>query len=264
MFAFALAARSASVALAKRGFIKKVKILQISLAEVIFLWETNFSLGNFTGTTNRSGSLSESNPIENYNFTVNQTSDFILGLRNLTADADVSGGRALNNNGFIEFDEEIDTSEQQGTVDESLNLKLTPGNYLAKVYLFEDGKNTPDNLDLSLNFLATPTQALGKSLAGATNVGTLNGIDPLTGTLNNAKPSDIYRFNLDENRDFSIFLDGVGNNTNLQLIQDFNNNQIIDSGEVINTATASYTNSGVIAYNRHLFCACPIANRNQL
>lgn len=211
-----------------------------------------YDLGSFTGTTSRSGSLTDSNPIEIYKFSVNQTSDFILGLRNLSADADVTVGRDLNNDGFIDFDEEIDTSEQEGTVDESLNLKLTPGNYLAEVYLFEEGKNTSYNLDLSLNSFATPTEALGKSLAGATNVGNLNGIDPLTGTLNSAKPSDIYRFNLEENRDFSIFLGGVSNNTNLQLIQDFNNNQIIDNGEVINTATASSTNSGVIAYNKQL------------
>ncbi|HEY9809396.1 MAG TPA: pre-peptidase C-terminal domain-containing protein [Halomicronema sp.] len=206
-----------------------------------------YDLGSFTGTSSRSGSLNDTNPVETYTFKVDQTSDFILGLRNLSADVDVVLGKDLDSNGFIDFDEEIDTSEQEGTVDESLNAKLTPGNYLVDVYLFEEG-NTTYNLDLSLNSFATPTEALGQSLAGATNVGTLNGIDPLTGTLNNAKPSDIYRFNLDESRDFSIFLDGVSADSNLQLIQDFNNNQIIDNGEVINTSVASSTNAGVIAY----------------
>ncbi|MFB2876134.1 pre-peptidase C-terminal domain-containing protein [Floridanema aerugineum] len=196
------------------------------------------------------GSVTDNNPTAIYSFTLSQTSLVNLKLDGLSADADIEIAKDFNRDGLIDFSEELDFSEEEGTTPENLSLNLTPGTYFVQVYQYEEGQNTPYRLNLQATPFVTPATILNQSLKGAVSLGSIGGVDTYQGTLNKATPVHIYSFSLDENRDFSLSLKDVSANASIQLIRDFNNNQIIDPNEVIDAKTATSSSPGIISFNR--------------
>ncbi|MUG98639.1 hypothetical protein F7734_42670 [Scytonema sp. UIC 10036] len=212
--------------------------------------EESLEIKTLTGNRIFSGSVSGEKPLDIYSFTLSKTSLVNLKLDGLSADADINIARDFDEDGEINSSEELDASEQEGTTAESLSLNLTPGTYFAQVYQYEEGQNTPYRLNLQATPFLTPATSLNKSLKGAVSLGSIGGVDTFQGTLNKVAPVKLYNFSLDENRDFSLWLEDVSANASIQLIRDFNNNKIIDKNEVIDAKTATSDSPGVISFNR--------------
>lgn len=203
------------------------------------------SLDPLTGTRTLSGRISDDQPIVSYELGIRETSTLSATLNGLSADSDLSLWQDLNKNRLFEPEEELIFSENEGTAAESLTLNLFPGQYFLDVYQFEG--NTNFNLALQQKAVATPASAIGLSLGSATNAGTLSGTDTRTGTLSPGK-SDLYRFSLDRNRDFGLFLYQNSAPATLELFRDLNNNGRLDGGEMLESTIATPGQTGEIYF----------------
>ncbi|UZQ55583.1 pre-peptidase C-terminal domain-containing protein [Trichothermofontia sichuanensis B231] len=83
----------------------------------------------------------------------------------------------------------------------------------------------------------------GNTLGTARNIGTLSGTQTFSDFVGSTDTNDFYRFNVASRSNFSLTLNGMSADADVQLIRDTNNNGIVDSGEVL----ASSTNGGTTA-----------------
>jgi len=87
----------------------------------------------------------------------------------------------------------------------------------------------------------------GNSLSTARNVvGVEKGSLTLTDSVGISDPKDFYRFEINTKSNFSLRLDGLTADADVQLIQDKNGNGVVDSGEVIGSSFQSYNTPDVI------------------
>ncbi len=203
------------------------------------------TLDPLTGIRSLSGSIGDDNPIVGYELGIRETSTLTANLTGLNADVDLSLWQDLNKNGLFDPEEELDLSENEGNASESLQANLFPGKYFLDVYQFEG--NSSFNLALTQTPLITPADAIGLALGGAANVGSLGGVDEKSGNLTPGK-TDLYRFALDTNRDFGIFLEKTNAPATVQLFRDLNNNGRTDGGELLQTATTTAGQTGEIYF----------------
>ncbi len=77
----------------------------------------------------------------------------------------------------------------------------------------------------------------GSNIATALDLGVLPDLLSFSQFVEKDNPNDFYRFNLQNNSDFSLGLGGVSSKTTVDLIKDFNNNNQINSvdGDVLNS-----------------------------
>ncbi|MGB3240850.1 MAG: vanadium-dependent haloperoxidase [Geitlerinemataceae cyanobacterium] len=117
---------------------------------------TAFGFG-FVGETHTCrGFIGDSDPSDVYSFQLNTTSNFILGLENISANIDVDLIGDFNNNGIFDADDElIASSVNTGTAAEEFDILLNAGLYFVNVKQI-DGDTS---YDLSLSATATEPPA---------------------------------------------------------------------------------------------------------
>ncbi|MFB2981936.1 Calx-beta domain-containing protein [Microseira sp. BLCC-F43] len=74
---------------------------------------------------------------------------------------------------------------------------------------------------------------MDNTLGSARNIGTLSGTQTFSDFVGTADTNDFYRFTLNSNSNFSLTLNGLSGNADVQLIQDVNNNGIINGNDVL-------------------------------
>jgi Bacterial pre-peptidase C-terminal domain len=162
-----------------------------------------------------------------YRFTVDTDSNLTLRLSGLSADADVEIIRDSNLNGLIDVGEVITRSQNGGSSEEFIDLRGLAGSYYNGI------NNTNYTLSLSA----------GGSLSQAYDIGTLNGNRNFSGFVSSTSDqNDVYRFNLGTTSNFKLVLSGLSQDTDVEVIQDRNGNNIIDLGEVIKSSKLAGTN----------------------
>ncbi len=87
-------------------------------------------------------------------------------------------------------------------------------------------------------YLIDPPPTTDNSIATARNLGTLNAPQNVTEFVGNADPNDFYRFQLTNDSQTSITLNGLTADADIQLIRDFNLNGFVDPGEVLGASLA--------------------------
>lgn len=177
------------------------------------------NLGVFSGNIAFNDFVGASDSNDFYRFQLSQASDFSLALSGLAADADV---QLLNASGQV-----ISSSTRGGTSSESLNQVLNQGTYYIRVYPFA-GSSTNYRLHLSSTALA-PVDNAGNRLEVARNLGVLSGNRSFQDFVGSSDTNDFYRFELNQNSDFSLALTGLTADADVQLLN--------SSGQVI---TGSY------------------------
>lgn len=158
-----------------------------------------FFLGNLAGFYSFSEFVGTPDPVDIYQFNVSQISDFSLAIDGLIADADVELYQDLNFNGFLEFEELIDSSAAANNLPESLNRSLQPGAYFIRVYQYSG--DTPYNLHLASLPLPVEIDPIGNTLLQAFDLGVLSGPIAQEGFVSHIDTDDYYRFNLLQNSD---------------------------------------------------------------
>lgn len=155
-----------------------------------------------------------------YQFSLESGSKLRLRLNQLLANLDLKlyqreadGGKTL-----------IAQSSQPGESPEAIKLKdLATGTYYVRVH---GGADITTDYKLSLT-----SDAAGKNLATARNIGVLSETQTLKDHVGRSDPQDFYAFQLDTFGSFNLALDGFKGDLDVALIQDSNDNGKIDPGE---------------------------------
>lgn len=132
---------------------------------------TAFDIGSLSVASNFNDFVGNVDPEDFYHFTLANVSGLKIELDGLSADADLELAQDINNDGVIDSDEIISTSELEGNDAEVIDISaLAAGNYFVRVHQYEG--------DTNYNLSLTPTNALGSDLlvtrtdsTGAVNLG---------------------------------------------------------------------------------------------
>jgi pimeloyl-ACP methyl ester carboxylesterase len=165
-------------------------------------------------------------PDDYYKFTLGCASTVNLTLNGLNGNAGIKIVQDLNNNGAIDFGETLAYSYNSGTTAQSISEALNVGTYFIHVGY----GNTNYNLTVS----ATPLDNAGNTLTAARNIN-LNSPQTIFEFVGSIDVDDYYRFSLNTTNNFKLSLDGLSANADVQLIRDANNNNVVDSGELLVT-----------------------------
>ncbi|MGV0027755.1 PPC domain-containing protein [Phormidesmis priestleyi] len=195
---------------------------------------------------------------EFYQTGYDQSSNVMVSLTRLSADADVRVIRDGNHNGIVDSGEVIAASEQINALAESLNIQgLGVGDYYVQVY--QAGGGTSFNLNLSANGGSGHAPEPNDTFAQAYDMGTLNGTRifqehvqggyPAPMTFDWAHdPIDVYRFNVGASSRFDLSLSGLSADADVQLYnssgnlvaQSINYGTAIDSIHLARLAEGDY------------------------
>ncbi len=223
------------------------------------------NIGNLTNTAIQGGDLLNDYWTEDhYTFNISNSSSINLNLHNITMndDADLKLYRDVNANGVLDgADEFLQSSTNLYSADDSINYFANAGSYIAVVERYALGSQ--DRLDYELDLSATHQyRSHPNLLPDEFEVGELSTPTSFTGRettsyygwVGNANTADTYVFSLRDIDGFdpqtfrfyrprvNISLTGLSSDADIRIIRDSNNNDIIDSGEVI--VGGSSTNGG--------------------
>jgi Bacterial pre-peptidase C-terminal domain len=186
------------------------------------------NLGLLNGAATFKDFVGNSDPLDVYRFQLTGAANTVaIGLRDLTADADIYVYRDANNNGIADTGEFVSYSYNSGTTPETLYLQgLGSGSYLVEVYQYSG--NTNYTLDL------TPLSGNnGTSLSTPVDLGTVTISRSVTGNLTASDGLDYYRFSLNTTSNLSVNLAGLSSPANGLLIRDTNNDGVFDAGDTV-------------------------------
>jgi hypothetical protein len=161
----------------------------------------------------------------NFSALINGTSQSYLGLR-LIYDR--------NNNNVIDSGDILYDDYVYSSGNGNINSTLGAGTYFIGVT--QGNSNTNTNYSLSLSSSATPSSVSdpGNSLNTAYNLGTLSGTRSFNQFIGVTDTSDYYRFALGDTSNFSALINSTNQSyLGLRLIYDRNNNNVIDSGDIL-------------------------------
>jgi trimeric autotransporter adhesin len=186
------------------------------------------NLGLLNGAATFKDFVGNSDPLDIYKFQLTGSNSTVsIGLKDLTADADIYVYRDANGNGIADAGEFVSYSYNSGTTPETLYLQgLGAGSYLVEVLQYLG--NTNYTLDL------TPLSGNnGTSLSTPVDLGTVTISRSVTGNLTANDGLDYYRFSLDATSNLSVNLAGLINPANGLLIRDTNNDGVFDAGDTV-------------------------------
>jgi Bacterial pre-peptidase C-terminal domain len=197
------------------------------------------NLGSLNGTTTIRDFVGADDLQDFYRVQLNGISNNLaITLSNLTADADLSLIRDINNNGLVDSGERIAFSGNLGTATDSINLQnLAAGNYFIGVSPYSGNTNyalsvTATNATPPVSSIAIPNTVI--------NLGNLQGQVTLSDTVNSStNVTDFIRFNLTNPGNLNLSLTGVGGDADLWLVRDVNADSRIDSSEIINYSVST-------------------------
>ncbi|MBD2772309.1 TolB family protein [Iningainema tapete] len=205
-----------------------------------------FNLGTLTNTINRRETVSQSDPIDVFQFSTKSLGNINVALTDISANVnvDLSLYRDNNNNGIVDAsDTFISNSIRAGNADESINVANQPaGNYIIQASPFSPVDNASYSLLLSAD---NPSNLLPAEF----QLGDLEGDRTFINQVGNNNTVDIYAFSIESLENVNINLAGLTSDADIRLIRDSNFNRIVDSNEVILSSTVSGTSSESISLN---------------
>ena len=187
----------------------------------------NQTFGEFVGTLDRN---------DFYRFSLSQTSDFSLRLRDLEDDVDVEIIADLDEDDLVDSNEIIRAIR---TLDDDTSLRaidvaLGAGDYFVR--LVTDG--TTDNTNYSLEVSATTTPGTtatdpGNRLDTALDLGFVSENQTFGEFVGTLDRNDFYRFSLTQDADFRLRLRDLSDDVDVELIDDLDEDNLVDSNEII-------------------------------
>ena len=206
------------------------------------------NLGTLTNTpvTRNNFSLTADDPKDVFEFRLNGTRNINIAVTDISTgdDADLRLFRDSNDNGvFDSADQQIASSRRGGNNDDSINLAdQVTGLYFAQVERYAPGSSGSVSYDIALS-----TSDPSNILHTEQDFGNLSADRSRTGFVSNTDTTDTYEFSIGFYEGVNISLTGLSSDADLRVIQDFNNNGLVDSGEVIGTSTSGGSLSELIS-----------------
>jgi trimeric autotransporter adhesin len=164
------------------------------------------NVGALVGTRTFTDNVGANDNNDYYRFTLGANSNFRLALSGLASDADV---QLLDSAGQI-----ITSSTAAGSSPEAINRALAAGTYYVRVFPYIGSTN----YSLSLTATALAADSAGNTLAAARNLGVLTGSRAIQEFVGTTDTNDYYRFTLSSSSYFSLNLNGLGSDADVQLL----------------------------------------------
>lgn len=204
--------------------------LNLSNADPSNLLPTEVNLGALSATQTVLGSIYNNDTVDVYRFSLDTARALTLNLSGLNADSNLRLIRDANNNRIVDVGEMLASSNQSGTLSETLTQNLQAGAYFVQVYQYSGETNYI--LNLTTAAISAPVDA-GNTLATARDIGILNSLQTFSDYVGSGDANDFYRFTLNGTNNVSLNLSGLSADADLQLIRDVNGNGAIDAGETL-------------------------------
>ena len=185
----------------------------------------NYNLGSLynTGQTINNYSVTPWDPTDLFQFSIGSARQISLDLNVLTPsdDADLYLYRDTNGNGVLDAADTLVASSATNGND-LIDYSATLGTYFAQVYRHNRGSTGP--VSYSLN------------LGGNYDIGDLraNIVSRNNFSVTPADPTDVFEFDISGSRQIGLYLHDItpGDDADLYLYRDSNNNGIFDSGDI--------------------------------
>jgi subtilisin family serine protease len=212
---------------------------EISLSNDTLLGAAN--LGTLRGNLNFNNQISKDDPGDYFTFQLDTPSDLDLTLSGMTADADLYLFQDFNSNGVFDTSEIIAYSNLFGNSPESISLLAqAPGSY----YLYVDRYKGKTNYTLTLT-----SDGAGEGLPTARNLGLLERGSVVSDFVGSGDRLDVYRSQLNTTSDVSLNLTRLSADADLYLIQDFNNDGVAESSEILASSIVTGNSAEAITFN---------------
>jgi RHS repeat-associated protein len=163
------------------------------------------NLGTVAGSKTISDSVGKLDPADLYRFELATNRNLSFFLNEIGAS--VSHAELLDSNGNL-----------LTQIDPSGNQELLAGTYYLWVY--QPVGNADYNLELSTAGIA---DGAGNTLDTARNLGILTGTQTINGFVGDADPKDLFRFQITNSSNFSLLLDGLAADADVQLLDSSGN-----------------------------------------
>ncbi len=188
---------------------------------------TQYNIGALSGSviSRNNYSVTPSFPTDVFQFSLDNTRDINLYLHDISVgdDADIRLYRDSNNNGVLDANDTYLTGSFRGsnTPDSASYLNASAGNYFAEVRRYAPGSSGAVNYSLDLS--------------STYDVGTL-GVTPTSRnnySVSAADPIDVFEFDIVGTRNINLSLHdiSVGDDVDLRLFRDVNNNGLFDAND---------------------------------
>jgi len=221
-----------------------------------FPHQINYNLGSIDSQPAEQATFLIDDQYENdvYEFTTGTTSNINISLNNISEgdDADLRLYSDSNQNGILDSsDLEINSSLNFSNDDESINYQASAGTYFARVNYFDGGDDGRIDYEIDLASDITGQVGVGSSTIatnrdfGISLFGEAAAVE--TGSISNSNTSDTYGVSVVNGETIDITLDGLSSDADLRVIQDHNQNNIVDTGEVYASSLAGGTSSETIS-----------------
>lgn len=177
-----------------------------------------------------------------FEFDITNNRSINLSLHNISSgdDADLRLYQDSNSNGIFDAgDQLVASSLNAGNANDTIDYQASTGTYFAQVsrYSYGSNGNVFYNLDLSATY---DVGSLSSQIISRDNY-----------TLSASDPTDVFEFNISNNRNISLYLHNIsaGDDADLYLYQDSNGNGIFDSNDrQIDSALNGSNNNDSIDY----------------
>ncbi len=204
----------------------------------LFTQQIDYDLNTLSDQPRQQSTFLQENLYENdiYEFDTASTNNLNLSLNNLATDddADLYLYEDSNGNGILDSsDLELASSLNLGGEDDAINYRAEAGTYFARVHYYsggDDGRIDYD-LDLSADITGQGSSTIavdhdyGYSLYGEAAA-------TETGYISDYNTSDTYAVSVIDGEQIEITLSGLTSDADLRVIEDLNENNIVDAGEV--------------------------------
>ncbi|MBD2482944.1 pre-peptidase C-terminal domain-containing protein [Planktothrix sp. FACHB-1365] len=200
---------------------------------------TALDLGVLPDLLSYSQFVGKDDPNDFYRFTLQNNSDFSLGLGGVSNSTEVALIKDFNNNNQINSVDGDVLNDDYGYSgdDTEINRALEAGTYYISVY---NDSSAGTNYDLRLEVTSKPATTPsnpGNTLNTALDLGSLSSSISFTDFIGKTDQEDIYRFTLNRNSNVEVIVGGVSQGIILYLIKDDNNNGQINSvdGDILDS-----------------------------
>ncbi|MBX2862287.1 MAG: pre-peptidase C-terminal domain-containing protein [Leptolyngbyaceae cyanobacterium MAG.088] len=198
----------------------------------------NYDIGQITdaGYSVNNFSVTSGAPTDVFEFDVVGTRQLSIYLNDISAgdDADIYLYADSNNNGILDSsDTLLDSSINAFNSNDSIDYTATTGTYFAQVERYAPGSSGTVSYDLEIS----TNYDVGTLTAAPTSRNNYN--------LSASDPIDVFEFDVTGNQQIALYLNdiSIGDDADLYLYADSNNNGILDSDDVLLDSSLNAFNS---------------------
>ncbi|MGD1912561.1 MAG: S8 family serine peptidase [Rivularia sp. (in: cyanobacteria)] len=185
--------------------------MQENVPRKFFDLATELSINTSTFSINNTINELEANNL--YTFKIEERSSFKLTLDDLSADVGVKLIRDKNTNGKLDKGETIAYSNNGGKRAESISKNLGAGNYYIQVSDYDDIET-----NYRLTVSAVPFDKAGNSFNNARRVALKSRTKSIKDWVGGLDENDYYKFNLNQNSNLNVAIDGLSGDADLRLL----------------------------------------------